>query len=86
MPDTQLAQSIASDTPFPRITTEALDRAMARTGSSQFDELAQKIGLSRQTFWRARRGTCNIRLVDARRVAKAAGLRVERCFEGGTDV
>lgn len=86
MPDTQTGQDISPDTPYPRITLAALERAMARSGCHQVEDLAEQLGFKRQTFWRARRGQYNIRLIEAMRIARAAGWRIERCFEGGINV
>lgn len=85
MPDTPPGPLISPDTPYPRITVEALERAKARTKIATIDGLAQALGINRQSFWRARRGLYDIRLTEAMRISKAAGWTIERCFEGGPD-
>lgn len=83
MADTQLAE--------PRIRTDAqlryklkpaaVDHAMRRLDATDINDLAAKLGFSRQTFWRLRNGDYDIRLSEAMAVAQRIGWPLNRTFE-----
>jgi hypothetical protein len=69
--------------PYPRLTAAAVERAKIRLNTSDIDALGQRLGFSRQSFWRVRRGQYDIRLSHALRVSDAIGWPLHRVFEGG---
>ena len=77
-----------TDTPYPRLTPAAVERAKTRTGVTDIDALWQELGFSsRMTFWRARRGLYDIRLGHAQQIADKLGWPLTRVFDrqAGTD-
>jgi hypothetical protein len=82
MPDTHTTPgSISLDAPRVRITQAAVDRAMRRLGARTIDGLAKRLGFSRQTFWRLRRGDYDIRWSEIQTTAHAIGWPARRVFE-----
>ncbi|MFI6228551.1 hypothetical protein ACIBCR_14720 [Micromonospora echinospora] len=82
MADTQTATAcITRDAP-PRyqLTPAAVKQAMRRLQVDEIEDLAEKLGFSRQTFWRLRRGEHDIRLSDAYAVARKVGWPLDRTF------
>lgn len=76
---------IRSDTAprlYPRLTAAAVERAKIRLNITDIDALARRLGFSRQSFWRVRRGQYDIRLSHALRVAGVIGWPLHRVFEG----
>jgi DNA-binding XRE family transcriptional regulator len=82
MPDTPaIGAGINIDAHRVRITPAAVERAKTRLGVGQIDDLAERLGFSRQTFWRLRRGEYDIRMSEARATAALVGWPIERVFE-----
>jgi DNA-binding XRE family transcriptional regulator len=83
MADTQaVIDRISTDTPARyRLTDAAVERLKQRLGVDEIEDLADRLGFSRQTFWRLRKGEYDIRLSRARYVASVAGMTVQQVFE-----
>lgn len=64
-----------------KLTDAAIQRAMRRLRIGTIDELGDRLGFSRQTFWRLRRGEYDIRLSKATAVAEQIDWPIDRVFE-----
>lgn len=83
MADTQaVVDRISADTPVRyRLTDAAVDRLKQRVGVREIEDLADRLGFSRQTFWRLRTGEYDIRLSRARQIAAIAEMPLNCAFE-----
>lgn len=82
MPDTATRPGISNDAELRlRITPAAINRARRRLHVHTIDELGERLGFSRQTFWRLRHGKHDIRLSKATAVAQQIGWPIDRVFE-----
>lgn len=83
MADTQVIdRDITTDAApaYWRLTDAAVQRLMRRLNVDTVDVLSARLGFSRQTFWRLRAGTYDIRMSEARRLAAIAGWPLTRMF------
>lgn len=82
MPDTAIAVGITSDAePRLKLTNAAIERAKRKLGVDTIDQLADRLGFSRQTFWRLRKGEYDIRLSEATAIAEQIDWPITRAFE-----
>lgn len=82
MSDTQTLPSLRPDTGERyKLTQAAIDRLKNRHGVDEIEDLASKLGFSRQTFWRLRTGKYDISLFKARQLAAQAGMPIADVFE-----
>lgn len=83
MADTQIAASrINTDTHVRfQLTPAAVEQAKRRLKASDITTLGDKLGYTRQTFWRLRTGQRAVPLSEALAVAKRIGWPLDRAFE-----
>lgn len=84
MADTQtLERSIAPDAAPTRLklTEAGVNRLMTVLRVTEVDDLATRLGFSRQTFWRLRTGDHDIRLSKATLLCRIARWPMRRMFE-----
>lgn len=67
--------------PYARLTPLALEHAKSLLGITDLDALGAELGFSRQTFWRLRRGECDIRLSRAIAVAEKLRMPIHQVFD-----
>lgn len=83
MADTQTAAPrITRDAPRRyQLTEAAIEHAKRHLNASNIDAVAQKLGYSRQTFWRLRHDKGRkIPLAEATAVAQKIGLTIDQAF------
>lgn len=82
MADTHTATACITTDASPRyqLTPAAVDHAKRRLRVNKTEDLATKLGFSRQTFWRLRRGTYDIPLHEAYAIADRIGMPLDRAF------
>jgi len=82
MSDTQTLPSLHADAGGRyKLTQAAIDRLMTICGVDEIEDLAAKLGFSRQTFWRLRTGKYDISLFKARQLAAQAEMPIADVFE-----
>lgn len=87
MADTQVIDRDITNDAAPaywRLTDAAVRRLMRRLNVATVEELGDRLGFSRQTFWRLRAGTYDIRMSEARNLATLAAWPLSRMFEEPT--
>lgn len=68
-----------------KLTDAAVDRGKRVFGVDTLDDLADKLGFARMTFWRLRVGEYDIRLSKAMSVSDQLGWPITRVFERVVD-
>lgn len=83
MPDTQTVTEHLTADAFPRykLTEAAVERLRTRLAVPDIETLGDRLGFSRQTFWRLRKGEYDIKLAEARHLAALAAWPLDRTFE-----
>lgn len=83
MADTQTADPrIGGDTRVRyQLTHAAVEQAKRRLKTNSIHTLADRLGYTRQTFWRLRTGDYDIPLAEALHLAKQIGWPLDRTFE-----